>query len=245
MKKTLAAVIVLIIAAFLGIVLYVKLQQRPKPTDRSFVGQAATLAGSGQPGAEDGPAASASFSDVFGIAVDDKTNVLVADGGQNNRIRRITPMAVVETIAGGSEGFQDGQRTSAQFNTPSGIALTQKGEIIVADTSNNRIRRIGRDGMVSTLAGSGQRGHRDGPGTSASFDGPIGVAVDRSGDVLVADTYNDCIRRIAADGSVRTVAGSGSPGYRDGASDSAMFDTPCGIAVGADGNMFVADTGNN
>src|SRR5262249_16318119 len=244
MKKTVAA-IVLILTVAAGVILYLKHRTTPKPTNKSFVGQVATLAGTGRPGFEDGPTEASSFSDPFGVAVDDKGSVIVADGGPDNRIRRITRMGVVETIAGSAEGFLDGPGSSAQFNTPSGIALTRKGEIVVADTSNNRIRRIARDGLVSTVAGTGDRGHQDGPGHTASFDGPIGVAVDRLGNIFVADTYNDCIRRITTNGEVSTVAGQSAPGYKDGDGDSALFDTPCSVAVDPDGNLFVADTGND
>jgi hypothetical protein len=245
MKKTLGASIILILVAATAVVLYLKHESAPKPTNRSFIGEAATLAGCGHPGLEDGPAGSSRFADPFGVAIDDHGNVVVADGGHNNRIRRITRTGVVETIAGSSEGFQDGAAGAAMFNTPSGIALTRKGEIIVADTNNNRIRKVGRDGIVSTVAGSGERGHQDGKGDRATFDGPIGVAVDGWGNILVADTYNDCIRMIATDGDVATVAGTGAPGYKDGDPGSAVFDTPCGVAVDTTGNVFVSDTGND
>jgi len=200
MKKTLAAAIVLVLAVAVGVVLYIRHQRAPKPTNRLFVGKVETLAGSGRPGYEDGLAASSLFADPFGITIDDHGNVIVADGGHNNRIRLVTPAGLVETLAGGDEGFVDGPASSALFNTPSGIALTRKGEIIVADTSNNRIRRISRDGIVTTVAGSVARGHQDGPGDQASFDGPIGVAVDHLGNIFVADTYNDCIRKINTGG---------------------------------------------
>src|SRR5262245_26914419 len=244
MKKTLAA-IALTLAAAAAIVLYLRDRTAPIPTNRSLVGQVATLAGSGRPGLEDGPAGSASFVDPFGIAVDDQGNVIIGDGGQNDRIRRVTRRGAVETIAGSAEGFMDGPPSSAAFNTPSGIAVTRKGELIVADTSNNRIRKIARDGTVSTIAGTGELGHRDGIGTIASFDGPVGVAVDRLGNIFVADTYNDCIRKITTNGEVSTVAGQATPGYKDGEPDLALFDTPCGVAVDPAGNLFVADTGNN
>ena len=245
MKKTLGASLIVIVVTATAVVLYLKHEEAPKPTNRSFLGQAATLAGSGRPGLEDGPAGSSRFADPFGVAIDDHGNVIVADGGHNNRIRRVTRTGVVETIAGSGEGFQDGAADSAMFNTPSGIALTRRDEIIVADTTNNRIRKIGRDGTVSTVAGSGERGHQDGKGERASFDGPIGVAVDGAGSIFVADTYNDCIRKIATNGEVTTIAGSGLPGYKDGEASSALLDTPCGVAVDATGNVFVSDMGNN
>jgi hypothetical protein len=245
MKKLLAGVILLILAVAGAVFIYINREPAKKPTDRSLVGEATTLAGSGRPAFEDGPAGVCSFDDPFGIAVDRRGNVIVADAGHSNRIRRITGTGKVETVAGGAEGFLDGPDGSASFNTPSGIALTQKGDILVADTSNNRIRRIAQSGIVSTVAGSGDRGYQDGPAAEARFDGPIGLGVDSLGNIFVADTYNDRIRKISADGSVSTVAGAGVAGYKDGDPGSAMFDTPCGVAVDPGGNLFITDTANN
>jgi sugar lactone lactonase YvrE len=115
----------------------------------------------------------------------------------------------------------------------------------VADTHNNAIRKVAPDGKVSTLAGGGEAGYADGVKRAARFDGPVGVAVDRDGNVYVADTYNDRIRRIGQDGTVTTVAGSGVPGYLGGQALTATFDTPCAIAVDRHGVLFVADTGNH
>jgi sugar lactone lactonase YvrE len=244
MKRILPGVILLILAVT-GVFLYFNREPAPRPTDRSLVGEATTLAGSGRPAFEDGPVAACSFDDPFGIAVDNRGNVIVTDGGHNNRIRRITRAGAVETVAGGGEGFLDGPAASALFNTPSGIALTRNRDILVADTSNNRIRRIAQSGNVSTVAGSGERGYQDGPAAEARFDGPIGIGVDAAGNIFVADTYNDCIRKISTGGWVSTVAGTGLPGYKDGEPGSAMFDTPCGVAVDPGGNLLITDTANN
>src|SRR5262249_50701782 len=124
-------------------------------------------------------------------------------------------------------------------------AVDSKGNLIVADTSNNRVRKVSPAGEVSTLAGSGVSGYQDGPPSSAQFDGPVGVAVDRHDNVLVADTYNDRIRKVSADGSVSTLAGTGVPGLADGTADYARFDTPCGVAVDKLGYIYIADSGNN
>lgn len=221
------------------------LSHRHIPTDPQAVGHVITLAGNGTAGVNDGPAKAAQFSDPFGIAIDADGNVIVADGGDSNRIRRITPQGQVETLAGAIEGYADGQATEAAFNTPSGVAPDRDGNIIIADTANNRIRRLTPDGQVSTLAGSGERGHRDGPAVRAQFDGPIGIAVTDDGALIVADSYNDRIRRISLDGQVSTLAGAGRPGFRDGPATAALFDTPCGVAVDGQGNVFVADTGND
>ena len=172
--------------------------------------------------------------------------MIVSDGGQSNPIRRVTTEGKVETIAGSSEGFADGNALQAQFNTPSGIAIDRAGNIFIADTSNNRIRKLSTDGTrVSTIAGTGVAGFTDGRAGEAQFDGPIGIAVDPSGNLFIADTYNDSIRKITTEGIVTTIAGTGSPGYSDGHGNGAMFDTPCGVAIDKDGNVFVADTGNH
>jgi sugar lactone lactonase YvrE len=185
------------------------------------------------------------FGDPFGTAVDAYGNVFVADGGDCSCIRRIGPDGRMITFAGGHAGFADGTGTAAAFDTPSALAIDRLGNLYVADTRNNAIRKVAPDGSVSTLAGGGDAGYLDGIGRAARFDGPVGVAVDRDGNVFVADTYNDRIRRIARDGTVTTVAGSGAPDYLDGTGSAAAFDTPSAIAVDQHGVLFVADTGNN
>ncbi len=245
MRRILPAVLILILPTATALVVYLVVT-KATPTNRAAIGRVTTIAGSGSPGVEDGPAMSASFSDPFGIAVDKRGNVIVADGGQSNRIRRITVDGKVHTIAGANEGFADGNALQAQFNTPSGIAIDNGGNIIIADTSNNRIRKLSSDGTkVSTIAGSGVAGCKDGSAAEAQFDGPIGITVDKHGNVFVADAYNDSIRKITEDGAVSTFAGTGLPGFSDGQAADAAFDTPCGVAVDKDGNVFVADTGNH
>jgi DNA-binding beta-propeller fold protein YncE len=244
MRKTLLAILILILPSAVALFVYLSVTRRA-PTSRDAVGQVMTIAGSGSPGSEDGPATTAAFSDPFGVAVDHRGNVIIADAGHSNRIRIITQDGV-KTIAGSDEGFRDGDALRAQFNTPSGIAIDKAGNIIVADTSNNRIRKLSADARtVSTIAGSGAAGFKNGSAAEAQFDGPIAVTVDRKGNIFVADTYNDSIRKISADGNVTTMAGSGSPGFADGVGASAMFDTPCGVAADKEGNLFVADTGNH
>jgi sugar lactone lactonase YvrE len=245
MRRVTFAALILILPAIATIILYLILKPGKQPTRPDAVGLVKTFAGSGGPGVEDGPASSASFSDPFGIAIDKKGNLLVADGGESNRIRVITAAGNVETIAGGLEGFEDGKLASASFNTPSGLAIDKRGNVIIADTANNRIRKIDADGNVSTVAGNGEAGSRDGAAGEAQFDGPIGVAVDDKGNIFVADTYNDRICRIAGNGTVSTVAGTGRPGYTNGRADAAQFDTPCGIAIDRQGHLFIADTGND
>lgn len=206
----------------------------PQATPNFWSGKVALVAG------KDGQ-----FADPYGVAVDGSGNIYIADGGDGNRIRRIAPDGVVTTVAGGEEGYADGPGKQARFNTPSGLAIDRLGNLYVADTGNHAIRKITPDGMVTTLAGSGVAGTADGIGKAAQFNGPVGLAVAADGTVYVADTYNDAIRKIAPDGAVTTLAGSGAPGDADGPGLTAAFDTPCALLIDADGALLVADTRND
>ena len=202
------------------------------------------LAGDGHAGIADADAAHARFSDPFGVAVEADGTVYVADAGDAQRIRRVSVDGVVSTVAGSTAGFADGVGAAAQFDTPSGIAVGPDGAVYVADTGNNAIRRVTAAGVVSTIAGGHSAGYRDGIVLDAEFNGPVGIAVEPSGRIIVADTYNDRIRAIDIHGSVTTLAGSGEQGHLDGPALDAQFDTPCGVAVDRAGNIFVADSGN-
>jgi secreted PhoX family phosphatase len=138
---------------------------------------------------------------------------------------------IVTTLAGsGTSGYADGNGTSASFSFPSGVAVDGSGNVYVADSGNNRIRKITPSGIVTTLAGSGTSGYADGNGTSASFNSPSGVAVDGSGNVYVADWGNNRIRKITPSGIVTTLAGSGSFGSTDGPGNSARFHYPSSLS---------------
>ena len=245
-KKTLAAItLIALVCVTVFVVILVILNKRRPPTQFGWRAHVATLAGDGSPAFRDATkSAPSAFSDPFGIAINDDGVVFIADAGDSNRIRKLTPDGTVTTVAGSVEGYADGPGAQAAFNTPSGLALDSEGNLFVADTGNNRIRKISPAGLVSTVAGDGTAGYVDGPGTQAQFDGPIGVAVDTGGNIYVADAYNDRVRKISSDGIVTTVAGAGL-GYADGPASSALFDTPCGIVVSPDGTLIVADTGNH
>ena len=187
------------------------------------------------------------FSFPYGIAVDNRGTVYVADS-DNRMIRTISAAGVVTTFAGNSVGsvYLDGVGTSAGFNFPAGLALDADRNIYVADLDNNVIRKITQGGVVTTLAGATRGGYADGKGTAALFDGPAAVAVDASNNVYVADTYNDVIRRISPAGDVVTVAGLvDSSGNVDGAGAAARLDKPWGLTFDRNGRLVISDTWNH
>ena len=160
--------------------------------------------------------AAASFREPSGVAFDGDGNLYVADTA-NHTIRKVTPAGVVTTFAGsGSSGSDDGTGTAASFNYPRGVAVDGDGNLYVADTNNNTIRKVTPAGEVTTFAGSGSYGSDDGTGTAASFANPRGVAVDGDGNLYVADTNNNTIRKVTPAGVVTTFAGSGSTGQMMG-----------------------------
>jgi hypothetical protein len=208
-------------------------------------GVVSTLAGSGVVGNADGTGTSASFNFPFGVATDLAGNVYVGDA-YNHKIRKITPAGVVTTLAGsGSAGSTDGTGTSAQFNTPTGVATDAAGNVYVGDRYNHKIRKITPAGVVSTLAGSGSTGSANGTGASASFYYPSGIATDLADNVYVADLVNNKIRKITPAGVVTTLAGSGNGGSADGNGISASFNSPTSVATDAVGNVYVADQLNH
>ena len=212
-------------------------------------GEVTTLAGkAGLSGATNGPAAKARFNGPEGLAVNAAGEVLVAEGG-NNLIRKITRAGKVSTLAGkvGGIGSADGAGPAASFRNPRGVAMDAQGNLFVTDHDNFIVRKITRAGVVSTLAGrAGEPGHADGIGAAARFGFLDGVAIDRDGNVVVADFGNHTIRQITQEGVVTTLAGmAGVPGSADGAALQARFDGPWGVAVDGDGTMFVSDSNNN
>ena len=206
------------------------------------------------PASVDGTGLAAQFSSPFGVAVDSSGNVYVSDYAT---IRVINPSGVVTTLAGtpGQIGIVDGTGPAAQFGTLQGIAVDSAGNIYVADEQYCNIRKITSAGVVTTLAGptipglggptTGLCGNKDGQGSAARFLSPNGVAVDKNGNVYVADTNNSTIRKITPQGLVTTLAGTaGVIGSADGTGPAAKFRKPTGVAVDISGDVYVADAQN-
>ncbi len=214
----------------------------------THAGVVTTLAGSaGQQGSSDGSGSAARFDGPLGVALDSDGNLYVAEYW-NEEIRKITPSGVVTTLAGSprQEGSINGTGSAANFYGPEGVAVDSPGNVYVADYNNQEIRKITPSGVVTTLAGfAGMTGSSNGTGSAARFYDPSNVAVDSAGNVYVADSGNDEIRKITHSGVVTTLAGSaGQVGSGDGAGSAARFDWPTGVAVDSASNVYVADYGN-
>jgi hypothetical protein len=208
-----------------------------------------TLAGwPGSSGSANGTGRAARFALAGGLRADNKGNVYVSDSS-NYIIRKVTAAGVVTTVAGqpGMSGSADGPVASAQFAGIGGVAIDSSGNLYVADSGNYTIRKITPAGTVSTLAGvAGSRGEVDGVGSAARLYDPQNLAVDRSGNIYVADGMGDVVRKITSSGAVTTLAGTpGNAGSADGTGSAAMFNDPTGINVDGSGNVYVADYGND
>ncbi len=206
-----------------------------------YTTEVSTLAGSSS-GYAEGNGTSAQFSQPYQIAVDGNGNVYVADAG-NHRIRKITAAGEVSTLAGGTQGTNDGTGADAQFNYPYGVTMGSDGNIYVADTHNHRVRKVTPEGVVTTVAGS-TGGYADGNGASAQFYYLTGITSDADGNLYIADKDNFKIRKIAPNGDVTTLAGSSS-GYVDATGTDAKFAGPFNVAVDGSGNVYVSDANNH
>lgn len=211
-----------------------------------------TVAGNGIMGysGDGGPAASASLSYPAGVFADSIGNLYIADSG-NNRIRMVDIFGTITTVAGdGLMGFSGdgGPGISASLNYPSGVFVDIAGNLYIADSSNNRIRRIDAFGTITTFAGTGAMGYSgDGvPAVSTSLSYPWGVYGDAAGNIYITDMINQRIRKIDVFGIITTVAGNGVMGFSGdfGPAASANFAYPMGISIDQTGNIYVADMYN-
>ncbi len=211
------------------------------------------IAGTGRPGVsgEGGPAVAAQVNEPVGIAVDAAGNLYFSERDAN-QIRKVSPDGIITRFAGtGQAGYagDGGPAAQAFLNGPMGLTVDAKGNLFVADTNNHVIRKIAPDGTISTIAGVGYSGYsHDGEAaTAAHLNTPEGVAVDASGNLFIADTYNNRIRVVHPNGVIETYVANGYPGYSgDGgeAAQATLF-LPTDVATDAAGNLFIADLGNN
>ncbi|MBL7748010.1 MAG: IPT/TIG domain-containing protein [Chitinophagaceae bacterium] len=208
-------------------------------------GTVSTVAGTGDFGYVDGPAATAQFNGLRGITIDAAGNLYVADAS-NHRIRKISTAGVVSTVAGtGVNGFADGPGNTAQFSFPLAVAFdNNSGNLYVTD-QNYRLRKITAAADVSSIAGSGVSGYADGTGAAAQFSLLIGMVVAPNGDIYASDANNHRIRKITAAGVATTYAGSGISGNTNGPALTANFNFPTGIIADAGGNFYTLQPFNN
>jgi sugar lactone lactonase YvrE len=216
-------------------------------------GTITTFAGNGNQayGGDGGAAAQAEINQPYDVAVDSAGNVYIADTS-NYAVRKVTG-GIITTVAG--NGYPNysgdgGPATSAQLDYPGAVAVDGAGDIYIADVANSRIRKVtAASGIITTVAGAGFWGYAGdgGPATQAELYEPSAVAVDTAGNLYIADTYNYAIRKVTPNGTITTVAGTGSYGYTGdgGPATSATLDVCYGVAVDAAGNLYIADTGNN
>ena len=205
-------------------------------------GQVSTLAGNDSLGLINGHGLSAQFKFPYRIALDGTGNMYVLDEG-TPIIRKISASADVSDYAGTDQpGFLNGAALTAQFQSDeSAVIADQSGNIYIGDTFNNLIRKINPAGQVSTVAGTGAEGFRDGSADSAQFRYPLAIAFDKRGNMYIADEGNFCIRKITSDGMVSTFSGSGASGNEDGDRSTAQFNNINDMVSDSQGNLFVAD----
>ena len=217
------------------------------------IGSIMTVAGVGGSSGYDGdggPATKARLNAPSSVALDPAGNLYISDTG-NNAIRKVGVNGAISTFAGnGKQGFggDGGPAAAAELWAPAGMATDSAGDVFIADYFNYRVRRIGPDGTISTLAGSGTNDNRGdgGPATSSQLVQPKAVAVDSSGNLYIADTFGNTVRKVTPAGTITTVAGTGVRGYSGdgGLATAAQLNGPRGLAVDSSGDVYIADTGN-
>jgi streptogramin lyase len=223
--------------------LYIVEQNDPRVRRVSPSADITTFAGTSVPGFLNGAALAAQFQlDAGGVVADANGDIFV-DDAVNSRIRKIDVEGQVTTVAGnGTQGLVNGAGNISEFNFPDGIAVDRQDNLYVCDYGNFCIRKIAPDGTVSRFAGNGTRGFAEGDPNTAEFSTIGDIVVDSTGNLYITDDSR--IRKITPQGFVSTIAGS-TEGFADGDGASAKFRDPMGLAIDAQGNIYVADVNNN
>lgn len=197
-----------------------------------------TFAGNGSGAYLDGTGLAASFLEPDGLTIDANGNLFIADNG-DNAIRKITPAAVVTTLAGNPKtvGSADGTGITATFNSPNDLVMDLAGNIYEIDFANHGVRKITSTGVVTTIGGPGNDAAH-----TANLLGPIGIAIDKTGNLYITGIDN-LIKKISPNGLVTVFAGSGASGSANGNGTNATFNGPTGMAFDAEGNLYVSDNG--
>ncbi len=211
--------------------------------------QLTTVAGSDLVG-DGGPATAAQLAQPEGMVVDSSGNLYIADAA-NHRVRKVTAAGVISTVAGnGHAGFSgdNGPAAAAELNQPYDLAMDAAGNLYIADYGNQRVRAIGTNGNITTVAGDGSAGSSTdgGPATGAMLLGPRNVATDASGNLYISEFDGHRVRQVASDGTISTVAGTGVAGFGGdgGPASAAQLAFPAGLALDAAGNLYVVDSAN-
>ncbi|MFA4828189.1 MAG: RHS repeat-associated core domain-containing protein [Thermodesulfovibrionales bacterium] len=222
-------------------------------TNKNNVRIITTVAGNGQNdfSGDGGTAIQASLKWPYEVVVDNAGNIYIVDTS-NNRIRKVDTSGIITTVAGNGQWGHSGDNgfaTQASLRTPSGIAVDNAGNIYIADTYNHRIKKVDASGIITTVAGNGQYGFsgNGGPATQATLSFPMGVVVDNAGDIYIADTYNNRIRKVDTNGIITTIAGNGYFGFSGdgGSATQTRLTIPHEVAVDSAGNIYIADTYNH
>src|SRR5581483_11036159 len=196
-----------------------------------------------------GPATNAELTYPTALALDASSNIFVAEAG--GRVRKVAANGIITTLAGNGSaqfGGDGGSSTDAALSGPTAVAADDLGNLFIADTGNNRIRRVSPNGIISTAVGNGSNGSAGdgGPATNAEIAQPDNIAVDGAGNLFIADGAANRIRKVGTNGIITSVAGNGTPGFAGdgGRAGDAELNDPFGVVADAHGNLYIADYGN-